>query len=92
MFRPITIDSRDAIRSQSNGTTYNFQSLGVKFLGPKALSLFISAVETGVIIVLFARFFVRKREKSAINFLVYFVTFVTLYVAFGHFLHCESIF
>jgi hypothetical protein len=81
MFRPVTIDSRDAIRSQANGTL-NFQALGVGFLGPKALSMFISAIETGMIIVLFARFFARRREGLVIQFLVYFVTFVALYVAF----------
>ena len=81
MFRPVTIDSRDAISGQGNGTE-NFQSLNVKFLGPKALSLFISAMETGIIIVLFARFFVRRKERLAIQVLVYFVTFMSLYVAF----------
>jgi hypothetical protein len=91
MFRPVMIDGRDAIRSQSNGTV-NFQSLDVKFLGPKALSVFISAIETGMIIVLFARFFVRRRERLAIQLLVYFVTFVALYVALEHLLHYKSIF
>jgi hypothetical protein len=86
MFRPVTIDGRDAIRSQSNGTV-NFQSLGVKYLGPKTLSVFISAIETGMIIVLFARFFVRRRERLAIRILVYFVTFIALYVAFQHLLY-----
>ena len=79
MFRPVTIDSRDAISGQANGTT-NIPSLGVEFLGPNALSVFISAIETGVVIVLFARFFFRKRERLAIQLLVYFVTFVALYV------------
>jgi hypothetical protein len=91
MSRPITIDSRDVISRRADGTV-NFQSLDVKYLGPKALGMFISAIETGMIIVLFARFFVRKRERSAIQFLVYFVTFVALYVAFEHLLHCKSIF
>lgn len=95
MFRPVTkltIDSKDsdAIRSQANGTV-NFQSLDVKYLGPKALSVFISATETGMVIILFARFFVRRRERLAIHFLVYFVTSVALYVA-EHLLHCECIF
>ena len=80
MFNPVTIDSRDAIRSQTNGTV-NFQSLNVKYLGPKALSMFISAIETGMIIVLFARFLARKKERLAIQSLVYFVTFIALYVA-----------
>jgi len=91
MFRPITIDDRDAISSQANGTV-NIPSLGVEFLGPNALSVFISAIETGVIIVLFARFFARKRERLAIQLLVYFVTFAALYVAFGHSLLCKSIY
>ncbi len=77
MFRPITIDSRDATSSQSNGTI-NFQSQGVEFLGPRALSLFISAIETGIIIVLFARFLYRRSDRLAIQLLVYFVTFAAL--------------
>jgi hypothetical protein len=88
------IDGRDATTSQlsqSNGTM-NLQSLGMEFLGPRALSLFISAIETGVIIVLFARFFARKGERLVIQLLVYFVTFVALCVAFEHLLHCKSIF
>jgi hypothetical protein len=91
MFRPVTIGNRDAIRSQSNGTL-NFQSQGMEFLGPKALSMFISAIETGVIIVLFSRFFVRKRERLVIQFLVYFVTFMALCVAFEYVRHRKSIF
>ncbi|KAN0109842.1 hypothetical protein V8E52_008948 [Russula decolorans] len=78
MFRPVTVDSRDAISSQANGTV-NVPSLGIEFLGPNALSVFISAIETGIIIVLFARFFVRRRERLAIQLLVYFVTFVALF-------------
>jgi hypothetical protein len=81
MFRPVTIDGSDAIRSQTNGTV-NFQSLNVEYLGAKALSVFISAIETGMIIVLFARFLVRRRERLAIQILVYFVTFMALYVAY----------
>ncbi|KAF8496800.1 hypothetical protein F5888DRAFT_365584 [Russula emetica] len=78
MFRPVAIDGRDAISSQANGTV-NVPSLGVEFLGPNALSVFISAIETGIIIVLFARFFVRRRERLAIQLLVYFVTFAALF-------------
>jgi hypothetical protein len=85
MFRPVTIDSRDVISGQSNSTMH-VPSLGIEFLGPKALSAFISAIETGIIIVLFARFFVRRRERLAIQLLVYFVTFAALYVAFEHLL------
>jgi hypothetical protein len=88
MFRPVTIDSRGAVGSQVNGTV-NVPSLGIRFLGPNALSVFLSALETGVIIVLFARFFTRRRERLAIQLLVYFVTFVALCVAFEH---CKSIF
>jgi uncharacterized membrane protein (DUF106 family) len=80
MFRAVSIDHRDAIGSQANGTV-NVPSLGIEFLGPNALSVFISAIETGVIIALFARFFVR-RERLAIQLLVYFVTVAALYVAF----------
>lgn len=81
MFTPVTIDSRDALRAQNNGTL-NFQSLNVRYLGPKALAMFFSGIETGVIIVLFARFFARKKERLAIQLLVYFATFMALYVAF----------
>ena len=81
MFRPVMIDSRDAIGGQNNGTE-NFQSLNVKYLGPKAVCVFVSAIETGMIILLFARFVARRREKWAIQSLVYFVTFVALYVGF----------
>ena len=91
MFRPVMIDSRDSITSQGNGTL-NFQSLNVQYLGPKALSVFICSIETGVIILLFARFFARKRERLAIQLLVYFVTFLALYVAFQHLPYCKSIF
>lgn len=80
MFRPVTINGRDAVSGQANSTV-NIPSLGIEFLGANALSLFISAIETGVIIVLFARFFVRKKEILAIQILVYFVTFAALYVA-----------
>ena len=67
------IDSRD-------GGTENFESLNKRYLGPKAVCVFLSAIETGIIIVLFARFLVRKREILAIRLLVYFVTLVALYV------------
>ena len=90
------IDARDATPSRSNGApfhlAYNVESLGAKFLGPALLSVFIGGIETGMIIVLFARFFVQRRERLAIQFLVYFVTFASLYVAFEHLLHCKSIF
>jgi hypothetical protein len=90
MFRPaVTIDSRNDI-SPDNGTV-NIPSLGIEFLGPNALSVFISAIETGVIIVLFARFFARKRERLAIQLLVYFSTVIALYVAFEHSPHCKYI-
>jgi hypothetical protein len=72
MFTPVTIDSRDF------DATINFQSQGVKYLGPKSLGVLISAIETGMIIVLFTRFFARKSESLAIQILVYFVTFVAL--------------
>ncbi|KAN0109845.1 hypothetical protein V8E52_008951 [Russula decolorans] len=78
MFTPVMIDSRDAIRNQENGTM-NFQSFGVEFLGCRGLSMFISAIEMGMIIVLFARFVVRRRERLVIQLLVYFVTFAALF-------------
>jgi len=84
------IDARDATPGRSNGPTLNLslnvESLGVKFLGPAILSVFIGGIETGMIIVLFARFFVQRRERLAIQSLVYFVTFASLYVAFEHLL------
>jgi hypothetical protein len=58
----------------------NIQADAVAFLGSNALSVFISAVETGVVIVFFARFIARKKEKTAIRLLVYFATFVALCV------------
>ncbi len=86
MFRPVTIDSRDAVSFAAN-STFSFKSRGAEFLGAKALSAFIGAIETGIIIVLFARFFMRRGERLAIQLLVYFVTFVALYVAFHRFVH-----
>jgi len=86
MVGPVMVDSRDVIRSKGNASgAVNFQSLDIKFLGAKALSVFISAIEMGVIIVLFARFFIRKRERLAIQFLIYFVTFVALYELLFHY-------
>ncbi|KAI0303291.1 hypothetical protein B0F90DRAFT_1709792 [Multifurca ochricompacta] len=45
------------------------EDLGIAFLGPYALSAFISAFETGIIIT----------EKMAIKALVYFLTFVAIF-------------
>ena len=56
----------------------NIEADAVAFLGSNALNVFISAIETGIIIVLFARFFARKKERMAIRLLVYFVTSVAL--------------
>jgi hypothetical protein len=58
----------------------NTQANGVAFLGTNAACLFVSAIETGIVIVFFARFFARKGERTAIQLLVYFATFVALYV------------
>ncbi|KAH9037584.1 hypothetical protein EDB84DRAFT_1655336 [Lactarius hengduanensis] len=54
--------------------------LGYDFLAPYSLSLFISALEMGVIIVCFVRFMTRRAEaeSSSIKLLVYFLTFVSL--------------
>jgi len=65
----------------------NIQTNGRAFLGTNAVAVFISAIETGIVLVYFARFFARKNERMAIRLLVYFVTFVALYVAFGALLH-----
>lgn len=97
MFRSVTIDSRDAFsrldkRDSDSTGTMNFQAIQVEFLGSRALSLFISAIETGMIIVLLARFVVRRRERLAIRLLVYFATFLALYVVFELLLLCNSIF
>lgn len=87
MFRPVvTIDSRDAISNTTDGAV-NIPSLAVEFLGQNALSVLFCAIETGAIIVLVARFFARKRERWAIQLLVYFVTLVAMYVwLFEHYL------
>lgn len=60
----------------------NIQADALAFLGSNALSVFISAVETGIVIVFFARFVARKKERMPIRLLVYFVTFVALCVTF----------
>jgi hypothetical protein len=60
----------------------NIQANGVAFLGTNVVSLFVSAIETGIIIVFLARFFARGKERMAIQLLVYFVTFLALYVSF----------
>ena len=99
MFTPVMLDGRDAIKRQtssssSNGTSLNFESLNKRFLGPKAICVFVSAIETGIIIVLLARFLTRRKERLAIRLLVYSVTFLALYVGFRvlTFHHCKSIF
>lgn len=56
------------------------ETLGFNFLAPYSLALFFSALETGVIVVCFARFLARraKAESSTIKFFVYFVTCTSL--------------
>ena len=58
----------------------SIESLGYDFLAPYALSLFISAIETGVIVVCFARFLARRADVEAlpIKLLVYFLTCASL--------------
>ncbi|KAN0141175.1 hypothetical protein V8E53_000931 [Lactarius tabidus] len=57
------------------------ETLGSDFLAPYALSLFISALETGIIIVCFARFLARRAdsESAPIKLLVYFLTCASLF-------------
>ena len=56
------------------------KSLGSHFLASYGLCFFFSAVETGVILVLFSRFLARRAfaESTTIKLLVYFVTFFSL--------------
>jgi hypothetical protein len=71
----------------------NSEAHGKALLGTNAACLFVSAIETGIVIVFFSRFFARKEERTAIQLLVYFVTFVALYVGrFGFYMHCESLY
>ncbi|KAI9451549.1 hypothetical protein BJY52DRAFT_96740 [Lactarius psammicola] len=59
----------------------SIQVLGSDFLAPYSLSLFISALETGVIIVCFARFMARRADAESypIKLLVYFLTCASLF-------------
>jgi hypothetical protein len=58
------------------------EALGFDFLAPCALSLFISAIETGVILVCFALFLNRcgraDRESIPVKLVVYFLTSASL--------------
>ena len=58
----------------------NTKSLGSNFLASYSLCLFISALETGIIVVLFSRFLARRAfaESHPIKYLVYFVTFIAM--------------
>ena len=58
----------------------SIETLGYDFLAPYSLALFISALETGVIIVCFARFLNRRADAESwpIKLLVYFLTFASL--------------
>jgi hypothetical protein len=60
----------------------DIEDLGSGFLAPYALSLFISAIETGVILVCFARFLNRRgqadTESIPIKLVVYFLTTASL--------------
>ena len=60
----------------------NIENQAQEFLGSNALCVFISAIETGIVLVFFARFVARKKERTAIQLLVYFVTSVALCVTF----------
>jgi hypothetical protein len=60
----------------------NIEADAVAFLGSKALCVLIGAVETGIIIVCLARFIARKKDRTPIQLLVYFTSFVALYVPF----------
>jgi hypothetical protein len=85
MFSPVMLDIRDGVVGPGETNhTVNIPSIGTQLLGQSALSLFICAIETGMIFVLFARFFSRKSDRLAIRLLVHFVTLMSLYVAFEH--------
>ena len=58
----------------------NTKSLGSNFLASYSLCLFISALETGVIVVCFSRFLTRRvfADSLTIKLLVCFVTFISL--------------
>ena len=60
----------------------NIEADAVAFLGSNALCVFVSAIETGIIMVFLARFIARKKDRTAIQLLVYFASFVALYVPF----------
>ena len=60
------------------------EDLGVTFLGPHALAMFISAIEMGIIIACFACFLACSEEKTCIKVLVYFLTFMAMCVEFTH--------
>ncbi|KAI9462525.1 hypothetical protein F5148DRAFT_220281 [Russula earlei] len=72
-----------AVGSRDDGAAPNVpqgKDLGVAFLGPNSLALFISAIEMGVIVACFARFLARsEKERMAIRLLVYFVTCVAVF-------------
>ncbi|KAH9984461.1 hypothetical protein BJV77DRAFT_182305 [Russula vinacea] len=57
----------------------NIEADAVAFLGSNALCVFVSAIETGIIIVFLARFIARKKDRTAIQLLVYFASFVAFF-------------
>jgi hypothetical protein len=74
-----------SVRQDEATTIPEVDVLGVAFLGPHALTMFIGAIEMGIIIACFARFLARsEEEKTRIKVLVYFLTFVAMCVEFTH--------
>lgn len=59
----------------------SIEALGSEFLAPYSLAVFISALETGVVVACFVRFLARRAdaEPSPIKLLVYFLTCVSLF-------------
>jgi hypothetical protein len=83
-----------SVRQDIATTIPDVGDLGVSFLGPHALAMFISGIETGIIFACFARFLARsEKEKTSIKVLVYSLTCVAMCVRFslsldGFFLFC----
>jgi len=73
------LGSRD---NEKNPTIPQVEQLGYAFLAPSALTVLISAIEMGIIIMCFARFLTRsEKERRAIKALVYFVSCVAVCVS-----------
>ena len=76
----MSIDIRFGTWAANDAVLPSIEELGCNFLAPYALTLFISALETGVIVVCFTRFLARRAdtENTPIKLLVYFLTCASL--------------